>query len=126
MNQLLRSEAAVTTGTAATAVSAVIALVVAFGLLLTMEQKVAILGVVVAVPSFVSGVLTRRHAWSQQSVEAKLAATARDAAAQVTAEQPLYDRGTLPAGMSTVTTTSQHEVRSSDDPGAPDGSTGVR
>jgi hypothetical protein len=80
VNQLTRSEAAVTTGSATAVVTVLIALLVSFGLPLTNDQQVAILSTVGVLAPLVATIITRRLVWSQKSVEEKIAATARAAA----------------------------------------------
>ena len=57
---LTEREPAVVIGTVTAAVAAVLALLIAFGVDLTQDQQVAILGVIAGVGPLVSAVLTRR------------------------------------------------------------------
>ena len=56
----MKTEPAVTIGAVTSAVASLLALLVAFGVDLTQEQQVAVLGVVAAVGPLVAAVLTRR------------------------------------------------------------------
>lgn len=56
-------------GSIGTAVGALLALLVAFGVDLTQEQVTSILGVVAAVGPLVTAWAIRRYAWAPQSVE---------------------------------------------------------
>lgn len=56
----MKNEPAITIGTISAAVSAVIALLISFGVPLTEDQQIAILGVVAAVGPIVAAVITRR------------------------------------------------------------------
>ena len=56
----MKDEPAITIGTISAAVSAIIALLVAFGVPLTEDQQIAILGVVAALGPIVAAVITRR------------------------------------------------------------------
>ena len=56
----MKNEPAITIGTISAAVGAVIALCVAFGVPLTEDQQIAILGVVSALGPIVAAVITRR------------------------------------------------------------------
>lgn len=56
----MSKEPAITIGTISAAVGAVIALLVAFGVPLTEDQQIAILGVVAALGPIVAAVITRR------------------------------------------------------------------
>ena len=55
----MKNEPAITIGTISAAVSAVIALLVAFGVPLTEDQQIAILGVVASLGPIVAAVITR-------------------------------------------------------------------
>lgn len=57
----MKSEPAITIGSISAGVGAIIALVVAFGVPLTEDQQIAILGVVAAVGPIVATVITRRY-----------------------------------------------------------------
>lgn len=74
----IRTEPAVIVSTATAAVTAVIALLVAFGLNLTQEQTAAILGVVAVGAPVVAGALTRGKVYAPASVEGAVQATIGD------------------------------------------------
>lgn len=65
----MKSEAAITVGTVTAAVTAVIALLVAYGVDMTQDQQTAIMGLVAVLAPFFVGILTRPHVFSQETVE---------------------------------------------------------
>lgn len=63
----MKNEPAITIGGISAAVGAVIALCVAFGVPLTEDQQIAILGVVAALGPIIAAVITRRFVSPAQS-----------------------------------------------------------
>lgn len=69
---LTTTEPALTIGGVGAAVAATVTLLVSFGVPITQEQTVAILGVVASVGPLVAAVLIRRKVWSPASLAAVL------------------------------------------------------
>lgn len=68
--KITTSEPALTIGSVGAAVAALVALLVAFGVPISQEQTVAILGVVASVGPLLAAVLIRRKVWSPASLAA--------------------------------------------------------
>lgn len=79
MKNAARTEPVLTTASITSAVSAVIALLVAFGVDLTEAQTTAILGVVAVAAPLVT-ILARRYVWSEESHRADKAAAIEETA----------------------------------------------
>lgn len=68
------SEPLLTVGAITAAVVALLALLVAFGVHMSNDQRAAILGVVAAIAPLVTAIIGREHVWSPRSVARLLAA----------------------------------------------------